>query len=57
MPGRLLLIIDKRRLLTGYPGLTTESDIMLVENMVKSYMSNGRTMSDAAVLPQDDSFD
>ena len=26
------------------PGLTTESDITLVENMVKAYMSNRRTM-------------
>lgn len=28
-----------------YIGLTTETDITLVENMVKSYMSNTRTMS------------
>ncbi|KAK7516854.1 interferon-induced GTP-binding protein Mx2 [Phyllosticta citriasiana] len=27
------------------PGLTTESDIVLIENMVKSYMANPRTMS------------
>ncbi|RDA86121.1 hypothetical protein CP532_1164 [Ophiocordyceps camponoti-leonardi (nom. inval.)] len=32
------------------PGLTTETDITLVENMVKSYMNNGRTII-LAVMP------
>ncbi|KJZ79522.1 hypothetical protein HIM_00991 [Hirsutella minnesotensis 3608] len=32
------------------PGLTTETDITLVENMVKSYMSNSRTII-LAVMP------
>ncbi|KAJ0335216.1 hypothetical protein COL922a_009549 [Colletotrichum nupharicola] len=32
------------------PGLTTESDIVLVENMVKSYMANPRTISILAVI-------
>ncbi|OBT39085.1 hypothetical protein VE00_09922 [Pseudogymnoascus sp. WSF 3629] len=32
------------------PGLTTESDIVMVENMVKSYMSNRRTII-LAVIP------
>ncbi|KAG8160026.1 hypothetical protein KVR01_010663 [Diaporthe batatas] len=31
-------------------GLTTESDIVLVENMVKSYMANPRTISILAVI-------
>ncbi|KAI3322876.1 P-loop containing nucleoside triphosphate hydrolase protein [Xylariaceae sp. AK1471] len=30
------------------PGLTTESDVVLVQNMVKTYMHNRRTMSVAA---------
>ncbi|KAK7530166.1 interferon-induced GTP-binding protein Mx2 [Phyllosticta citribraziliensis] len=32
------------------PGLTTESDIVLIENMVKSYMANPRTIN-LAVIP------
>ncbi|KAK8159293.1 interferon-induced GTP-binding protein Mx2 [Phyllosticta citrichinensis] len=32
------------------PGLTTESDIFLIENMVNSYMTNPRTMSVSAIL-------
>lgn len=42
------LTLRIKGLLTRSIGLTTETDITLVENMVKSYMSNRRTMLVAA---------